>query len=54
MLETRSPAASHIDHVRATGTDRTATPVRLFDDMEGAEIAELRAAARRPHGGNRA
>ncbi|QOV38542.1 BlaI/MecI/CopY family transcriptional regulator [Streptomyces ferrugineus] len=37
-------AASLIDQVWATGADRTATLVRLFDDMDEAEVAELRAA----------
>ncbi|MGC9538596.1 BlaI/MecI/CopY family transcriptional regulator [Streptomyces sp. UG1] len=37
-------AASLIDQVWATGADRTATLVRLFDAMDEAEVAELRAA----------
>ncbi|WP_156726407.1 BlaI/MecI/CopY family transcriptional regulator [Streptomyces apocyni] len=37
-------AASLIDQVWATGADRTATLVRLFDAMDEDEVAELRAA----------
>ncbi|MBX9395759.1 BlaI/MecI/CopY family transcriptional regulator [Streptomyces sp. TRM72054] len=37
-------AASLIDQVWATGADRTATLVRLFDELNDAEVAELRAA----------
>lgn len=37
-------AAGLIDQVWATGADRTATLVRLFDTMDEAEVAELRAA----------
>ncbi|MHC0430405.1 BlaI/MecI/CopY family transcriptional regulator [Streptomyces sp. O3] len=37
-------AASLIDQVWATGADRTATLVRLFDTMDEDEVAELRAA----------
>lgn len=37
-------AASLIDQVWASGADRTATLVRLFDEMDEAEVAELRAA----------
>lgn len=37
-------AASLIDQVWATGADRTATLVRLFDEMGADELAELRAA----------
>lgn len=37
-------AASLIDQVWATGADRTATLVRLFDGLDEAEVAELRAA----------
>ncbi|MGW9028091.1 BlaI/MecI/CopY family transcriptional regulator [Streptomyces sp. NPDC055722] len=37
-------AASLIDQVWATGADRTATLVRLFDGMDDAELAELRTA----------
>lgn len=37
-------AASLIDQVWATGADRTATLVRLFDGMDRDEVAELRAA----------
>jgi predicted transcriptional regulator len=37
-------AASLIDQVWATGADRTATLVRLFDAMDEAELSELRAA----------
>lgn len=37
-------AASLIDQVWATGADRTATLVRLFDEMDADEVAELRAA----------
>ncbi|MEU0170324.1 BlaI/MecI/CopY family transcriptional regulator [Streptomyces iakyrus] len=45
-------AASLIDQVWATGADRTATLVRLFDDMDADEVAELRAAlAARTEGG---
>ncbi|MEU7404786.1 BlaI/MecI/CopY family transcriptional regulator [Streptomyces sp. NPDC044948] len=45
-------AASLIDQVWATGADRTATLVRLFDELDDAEVAELRAAltARRAEG----
>ncbi|MGW0778533.1 BlaI/MecI/CopY family transcriptional regulator [Streptomyces sp. NPDC002835] len=47
-------AASLIDQVWATGADRTATLVRLFDGLEEAEVAELRAAlaARREGSGS--
>lgn len=47
-------AASLIDQVWATGADRTATLVRLFDAMDEAEVAELRAAlaARREGSGS--
>ncbi|MGW0732380.1 BlaI/MecI/CopY family transcriptional regulator [Streptomyces sp. NPDC002851] len=45
-------AASLIDQVWATGADRTATLVRLFDELDDAEVAELRAAlAARRSGG---
>ncbi|MFD3928296.1 BlaI/MecI/CopY family transcriptional regulator [Streptomyces sp. NPDC058614] len=45
-------AASLIDQVWATGADRTATLVRLFDEMDADEVAELRAAlAVRTEGG---
>ncbi|MFJ9011677.1 BlaI/MecI/CopY family transcriptional regulator [Streptomyces canus] len=45
-------AASLIDQVWATGADRTATLVRLFDEMDADEVAELRAAlAARADGG---
>ncbi|MEU0721778.1 BlaI/MecI/CopY family transcriptional regulator [Streptomyces lavendulocolor] len=45
-------AASLIDQVWATGADRTATLVRLFDEMDADEVAELRAAlAVRSEGG---
>ncbi|MFW6691467.1 BlaI/MecI/CopY family transcriptional regulator [Streptomyces sp. MAR4 CNX-425] len=37
-------AASLIDQVWATGADRTATLVRLFDELDASEAAELRAA----------
>ncbi|MET9835893.1 BlaI/MecI/CopY family transcriptional regulator [Streptomyces sp. NPDC006385] len=37
-------AASRIDQVWATGADRTATLVRLFEEMDEAELAELRTA----------
>ncbi|MBC9725023.1 BlaI/MecI/CopY family transcriptional regulator [Streptomyces sp. TRM68367] len=37
-------AASLIDQVWATGADRTATLVRLFGELDDAEVAELRAA----------
>jgi predicted transcriptional regulator len=37
-------AASLIDQVWATGADRTATLVRLFDELDPGELAELRAA----------
>lgn len=37
-------AASLIDQVWATGADRTATLVRLIDEMDEDEVAELRAA----------
>jgi predicted transcriptional regulator len=37
-------AASLIDQVWQTGADRTATLVRLFDEMDADEVAELRAA----------
>jgi predicted transcriptional regulator len=37
-------AAGLIDQVWATGADRTATLVRLFDDLDAAEVDELRAA----------
>ncbi|GAA3827088.1 BlaI/MecI/CopY family transcriptional regulator [Streptomyces chiangmaiensis] len=37
-------AASLIDQVWATGADRTATLVKLFDEMDADEVAELRAA----------
>ncbi|MFV0132039.1 BlaI/MecI/CopY family transcriptional regulator [Streptomyces sp. HMX87] len=37
-------AASLIDQVWATGADRTATLLRLFDGLDEAEVAELRAA----------
>ncbi|MFF4550766.1 BlaI/MecI/CopY family transcriptional regulator [Streptomyces sp. NPDC001435] len=37
-------AASLIDQVWATGADRTATLVRLFDEMDADELDELRAA----------
>ncbi|WP_415949131.1 BlaI/MecI/CopY family transcriptional regulator [Streptomyces sp. KLOTTS4A1] len=45
-------AASLIDQVWATGADRTATLVRLFDELDDGEVAELRAAlaARRAEG----
>lgn len=47
-------AASLIDQVWATGADRTATLVRLFDELDDGEVAELRAAlaARRAGGGS--
>ncbi|WP_406011630.1 BlaI/MecI/CopY family transcriptional regulator (plasmid) [Streptomyces sp. NBC_00637] len=46
-------AASLIDQVWASGADRTATLVRLFDEMDAGEVAELRAAlaARSSEGG---
>lgn len=45
-------AASLIDQVWATGADRTATLVRLFNEMDEAEVAELQAAlADRARGG---
>ncbi|UQA97186.1 BlaI/MecI/CopY family transcriptional regulator [Streptomyces halobius] len=45
-------AASLIDQVWATGADRTATLVRLFDELDEAEVNELRAAlAARREGG---
>lgn len=45
-------AASLIDQVWATGADRTATLVKLFDEMDADEVAELRAAlAARGEGG---
>ncbi|MEV5434418.1 BlaI/MecI/CopY family transcriptional regulator [Streptomyces sp. NPDC052682] len=37
-------AASLIDQVWATGANRTATLVRLFDELDADEVAELRAA----------
>ncbi|AXK34402.1 BlaI/MecI/CopY family transcriptional regulator [Streptomyces armeniacus] len=37
-------AASLIDQVWASGADRTATLVRLFDELDESEVAELRAA----------
>ncbi|MEV6382007.1 BlaI/MecI/CopY family transcriptional regulator [Streptomyces sp. NPDC051773] len=37
-------AASLIDQVWATGADRTATLVRLFDELGADEVAELQAA----------
>ncbi|GAA3246208.1 BlaI/MecI/CopY family transcriptional regulator [Streptomyces labedae] len=37
-------AASLIDQVWETGADRTATLVRLFDELDAGEVAELRAA----------
>jgi predicted transcriptional regulator len=37
-------AASLIDQVWATGADRTATLVKLFDELGADEVAELRAA----------
>ena len=37
-------AASLIDQVWATGVDRTATLVKLFDELDADEVAELRAA----------
>nr|WP_245178540.1 BlaI/MecI/CopY family transcriptional regulator [Streptomyces montanisoli] len=37
-------AASLIDQVWASGADRTATLVRLFDEMDEEEVAEVRAA----------
>ncbi|MFF8904805.1 BlaI/MecI/CopY family transcriptional regulator [Streptomyces olivaceoviridis] len=45
-------AASLIDQVWATGADRTATLVKLFDELGADEVAELRAAlAERADGG---
>ncbi|MFD7404182.1 BlaI/MecI/CopY family transcriptional regulator [Streptomyces sp. NPDC059866] len=45
-------AASLIDQVWATGADRTATLVKLFDELDADEVAELRAAlADRTDGG---
>ncbi|MFJ6661788.1 BlaI/MecI/CopY family transcriptional regulator [Streptomyces sp. NPDC091377] len=46
--------ASLIDQVWATGADRTATLVRLFDELEPGERAELRAALAERAGGERA
>ncbi|UGY91000.1 BlaI/MecI/CopY family transcriptional regulator [Streptomyces gobiensis] len=46
-------AASLIDQVWATGADRTATLVRLVDEMDEAEVAELRAALAARREGNR-
>ncbi|MFF4756416.1 BlaI/MecI/CopY family transcriptional regulator [Streptomyces sp. NPDC002514] len=46
-------AASLIDQVWATGADRTATLVRLFDGMDDAELAELRAALAERRTGDR-
>ncbi|MFI6685703.1 BlaI/MecI/CopY family transcriptional regulator [Streptomyces sp. NPDC050485] len=48
-------AASLIDQVWASGADRTATLVRLFDELDADEVAELRAAlaARTGKGGGR-
>ncbi|MFJ4689005.1 BlaI/MecI/CopY family transcriptional regulator [Streptomyces sp. NPDC088789] len=47
-------AASLIDQVWATGADRTATLVRLFDELGPGERAELRAALAERAGGERA
>ncbi|ALV38578.1 hypothetical protein AS200_15130 [Streptomyces sp. CdTB01] len=47
-------AASLIDQVWATGADRTATLVRLFDELDPAEVAELRAALAERADGERA
>lgn len=46
-------AAGLIDQVWATGADRTATLVRLFDEMDEAEVAELRAALAERRAGDR-
>ncbi|KPC71756.1 BlaI/MecI/CopY family transcriptional regulator [Streptomyces sp. NPDC006349] len=47
-------AASLIDQVWATGADRAATLVRLFDGMDDAELAELRTALAERRAGERA
>ncbi|MCT2591614.1 BlaI/MecI/CopY family transcriptional regulator [Streptomyces sp. N2-109] len=46
-------AASLIDQVWASGADRTATLVRLFDELDATEVAELRAALAERAGGDR-
>lgn len=47
-------AASLIDQVWATGADRTATLVKLFDELDPDELAELRAALAERADGERA
>ncbi|UQA91076.1 BlaI/MecI/CopY family transcriptional regulator [Streptomyces halobius] len=47
-------AATLIDQVWATGADRTATLVRLFDELDDAEVNELRAALAARREGRRA
>jgi len=47
-------AASLIDQVWATGADRTATLVKLFDELDADEVAELRAALADRADGDRA
>jgi len=44
-------AASLIDQVWSTGADRTATLVKLFDELDAEEVAELRAALAERAGG---
>lgn len=46
-------AASLIDQVWATGADRTATLVRLFDELDEAEVDELRSALAARRDGSR-
>ncbi|UGY91272.1 BlaI/MecI/CopY family transcriptional regulator [Streptomyces gobiensis] len=46
-------AASLIDQVWATGADRTATLVRLFDELDEAEVDELRTALAARRDGSR-
>ncbi|MGW7261619.1 BlaI/MecI/CopY family transcriptional regulator [Streptomyces sp. NPDC054834] len=47
-------AASLIDQVWATGADRTATLVKLFDELDPGELSDLRAALAEQADGDRA